>query len=99
MLADGGFDINESVGLYCDTVKLPAFTKEKKQLLGIDVEQTWHIANVCIHVEKEIVIGNIRRNYSFLNICQFIDFLTQKPDDVTVSCSLNNLCDSIVPID
>ena len=40
ILADRGFDIKESVGLYCSTVKLPSFTKGKKQLTGIEVEQT-----------------------------------------------------------
>ena len=105
MLADCGFDIKDSVGLYCVPVKLPTFTKGKKQLAGIDVEQTRRIANVRIHVER--VIGNVRKKYSLLSMCQPIDFLTQKPDEdvttldkiVTVSCSLNNLCDSIVPTD
>lgn len=105
VLADRGFDIKDSVGLYCATVKLPTFTKGKRQLAGIDVEQTRRIANVRIHVER--VIGNVRKKYSLLSMCQPIDFLTQKPDEdvttldkiVTVCCSLNNLCDSIVPTD
>ena len=32
ILADRGFDIQESVGLFCSTIKIPAFTKGKKQL-------------------------------------------------------------------
>ena len=35
----------------------PPLQKEKKQLSGIEVEQTHRIANVKIHVER--VIGNI----------------------------------------
>lgn len=58
ILADRGFDIKESVGLYCATITVPAFTKGKKQLSAIEVEQTRLIANVRIHVER--VIGNIR---------------------------------------
>lgn len=59
ILADRGFDIKESVGLYCATITVPAFTKGKKQLSAIEVEQTRLIANVGgIHVER--VIGNIR---------------------------------------
>ena len=85
-------------------MKLPALTNGKK-FSGIDVEHTRRIANVHIHVER--VIGNITNKYSLLNTGQPIDFLTQKPDKdittldkiVTVSCSLNNLCDSVVPID
>ena len=65
MLADRGFDIKDSVGLYCATLKLPAFTKGKGQLSGIEVEQTRRIANVRIHVER--VIGNVRKKYSILN--------------------------------
>ena len=64
VLADHGFDIKDSVGLYCATIKIPAFTKGQKQLSGIDVEQTRRIANVRIHVER--VIGNVRKKYSIL---------------------------------
>ena len=32
ILADRGFDIQESVGLFCSTIKIPAFTKGKKQI-------------------------------------------------------------------
>ena len=46
MLADCGFDIKDSVDLYCVTVTLPGFMKGKAQLSGIEVEQTQRIANV-----------------------------------------------------
>ena len=46
ILADRGFDIKDSVGLYSATVTIPAFTKGKKQLDGIEVEQTRTIGNV-----------------------------------------------------
>ena len=49
ILADRGFNIQESVGLFCATVKIPAFTRGKKQLSGIEVEQTRSLANVRIH--------------------------------------------------
>jgi len=104
VLADRGFDIKDSVGLYCATVTLPAFTKGKKQLSGIEVEQTRRIANVRIHVER--AIGNVRKKYSLLSMCQPIDFVSRKADDVTtldkivtVACSLNKLRNSVVPTD
>ena len=105
VLADRGFDIKESVGLYCATLVMPAFTKGKKQLSGIEVEQTRNIANVRIHVER--VIGNLRQKYSFLSSTQPIDHLICKPGEssttldkiVTVCCSLTNLCNSVVPLD
>ena len=105
VLADRGFDIKESIGLYCATLVMPAFTKGKKQLSGIEVEQTRSIANVRIHVER--VIGNLRQKYSFLSTTQPIDHLICKPGEssttldkiVTVCCSLTNLCNSVVPLD
>ena len=59
ILADRGFDISDSVGFLCSKLELPAFTKGRAQLSGIEVEQTLNIANVRIHVE--IFIGNIRK--------------------------------------
>lgn len=50
VLADRGFNIHESVGLMCAEVKIPAFTKGKKQLSAYDVESTRKIAHVRIHV-------------------------------------------------
>ena len=57
ILADHGFDLNDTLGFYAATIKIPAFTKGKKQLEPIEVEQTRSIAKVRIHVER--VIGNI----------------------------------------
>ena len=54
VLADRGFDIQESVGLMCAEVKIPSFTKGRKQLSAIDVESSRAIANVRIHVERVI---------------------------------------------
>ena len=73
ILADRGFDIQEPVGFYCARVRIPSFTKGKKQLTGIEVEQTRHIANVRIHVER--VIGVLHQKYTFLSKTQLIDFL------------------------
>lgn len=42
ILADRAFDIQESVGLYYAKIKIPAFTKGKPQLSGIEAEQTRH---------------------------------------------------------
>ena len=71
ILADRGFDIGDSVGSYCPTIKIPAFTRGKSHLTGIEVEQTRKIANVHIHVER--VIGNIRKKYLILSDTQPID--------------------------
>lgn len=104
VVADRGFDIQESVGLYCATIKIPAFTKGKKQLSGVEVEQTRRIANVRIHVER--VIGNIRKKYSILNTTQPISFVMSRDNTPTtldkivyVSSALTNICNSVVPFE
>ena len=103
VLADRGFNISDSVGTYCSTLKIPAFTKGKKQLTSIEVEQTRQIANVRIHVER--VIGNVRQKYSILSSTQPIDFVYSNDEVVTldkimcVACALVNMCDSVVPFD
>ncbi len=94
----------ESVALLFSKVVIPAFTKNKKQLDPIAVEQTRSIANVRIHVER--VIGNVRKKYSLLSDTQPIDFVistdgkeTTLDKIVTVSCALVNICDSVIPFD
>ena len=71
--ADLGFDILESVGFYCAEVKIPAFTKEKKQLSEADVESTRRIASVRIHVERLV-----RNKYTILQSILPLDFLITK---------------------
>ena len=104
ILADRGFDIQDSVSLYCARITMPAFTRGKKQLTGIEVEQTRRIANVRIHVER--VIGSVRQKYSILSATQPIDFVTSRDGKVPtldkivcICCALVNLCDSVVPFD
>ena len=104
IIADRGFDIKESTAMYCARVTVPAFTKGKKQLTGIEVEQTRRLAKVRIHVER--VIGLITQKFSFLNNTQPIDYVISRNDSiplldkiVTVCCALINLCDSVIPPD
>ncbi len=102
-MEDRGFDIGDSVGSYCSSLKIPAFTKGKTQLSGTEVEQSRNIANVRIHVER--VIGNIRQKYSILSATQPIDFVCSNETVTTldkivyVSCGLINMCHSVVPFD
>ncbi len=101
ILADRGFDIRDTLGTYSSKLEMPAFTRGKSQLSGIEVEQTRRIANVRIHVER--VIENIRKKYSILSDTQPIDSLVS-PDDscslldkiVHVCCALNNICDPVI---
>ena len=103
ILADQGFDIQETVALYSAEVKIPAFTKGKRQLSALDVEQTRRIASVRIHVER--VIGNVRNKYKILQDILPLDYLIKRDandyttiDKIsTVACALTNLCDSVIP--
>ena len=64
VLADRGFDIEDSVGLYAARLPIPSFTKGKPQLSALDIETTRSLANVRIHVERVIV--TIRQKYAIL---------------------------------
>ena len=105
ILADRGFDIDDSVSLHYAEAKIPDFTKGKQQMPPLEVERSRKIANVRIHVE--CVIGNIRKKFSLLNSQLPIDFLMKKDNAeystidkiVTICCALCNLCNSVVPSD
>jgi hypothetical protein len=104
VFADRGFDIQDSVGLHCAEVNIPAFTRGKKQLSPLEIEQTRKIAHTRIHVER--VIGLVRNKHTILQSTIPIDYLHCNPDSVptidkiaTVACALTNLCESVVPFD
>lgn len=102
VLADRGFDIHDSVGLYCARLKIPSFTKGKPQLSALDIETTRTIANVRIHVER--VIGCVRQKYTILGHSVIpIQYLMSNNNQpclldkiVFVSCALTNCCKSVV---
>ena len=52
VLAGRGFNIGNSVGFYCASLQIPAFTKGRKQLSAYEVAETRKIANLRIHVES-----------------------------------------------
>jgi len=105
VLADRGFEIQSSAGLMCAEVNIPAFTKGRKQLSAVDVEQTRKIANVRIHVER--VIGNVRQKYTILEDTIPIDFVTRREGETdslinkigVIACALCNFGVSLIPFD
>ena len=74
VLADRGFNIEDSVSAFQAQLHIPAFTKGKSQLSTLEVEETRAIANVRIHVER--VIGYVRQKFSILRETVPIDFVT-----------------------
>lgn len=63
ILADRGFTIHESAGLYCAKVHL--LEVKKKQLCKAEVDASRQLSRVRIHVER--VTGLVRQKYSILN--------------------------------
>ncbi|XP_041914482.1 uncharacterized protein LOC121679845 isoform X2 [Alosa sapidissima] len=102
VLADRGFDIQDSVGLMCAEVKIPAFTKGRCQLDARDVESTRKIAHLRIHVER--VIGTVRNKYTILSAKVPIHMVLPCKDEdmtfldkiVSVCCALTNMSPSVV---
>lgn len=104
VMADRGFLIEEELKGRGVELNIPAFTRGKKQLDAIELEDTRNLANVRIHVER--VIGLIRRKYTILHQCKFPLHMVTKEvvtphipvidQIVTVCCALVNLCSPIV---
>ena len=102
-IADRGFNIQEAAGLYCAEVRLPPFTKGKKQLNKIDVDFARQLSRVRIHVER--VIGFLRQKYTLLESTLPINMIMCPENSdislidkiVTVCCALCNCCESVVP--
>ena len=64
VLADRGFNIQEAAGMYCAEVKLPPFTRGKKQLSKMEIDVSHQLSSVRIHVER--VISMVRQKYAIL---------------------------------
>lgn len=54
ILADRGFNIHEAAGMFCAEVKIPPFTKGKKQLTPREIDRSRQLSRVRIHVERVI---------------------------------------------
>ena len=105
VLADRGFTIEDSVGLYCAKLCCPPFTKGKKQLSRNEVDYAREISHVRIHVER--VIGQMKKKFKLLEGVIPINMLNEKTpaDDktfidciFTVCAALCNACTSVVPL-
>lgn len=104
VLADRGFNIQESVSMYCAEVKIPPFTRGKKQLSKFEVDSSRQLSRVRIHVER--VIGVIRQKYTILESRLPINMIMCHKEDysvidkiVTVCCALCNCCDTVVSLE
>ena len=84
--------------MYLAKVKLPPFTRGKKQLSKSQVDLSRQLSRVRIHVER--VIEVVRQKYSILsslyNVCSENEGISVIDKVVTICCALCNCCDSVV---
>ena len=105
LLADRGFNVQESAGVYCAEVKIPPFTKGKSQLSKFEVDPSRKLSQVRIHVER--VIRLLRQKFTILEstlpinmiMCTHEDDCSMIDKIVTVCSALCNCCESVVPFD
>ena len=84
-------------------IKIPPFTKGKKQLDKVDIDWSRELSLVRIHVER--IIGVLKQKYTILQNILPISLITDNKDNnvstidkiVKVCCACVNLCPSVVP--
>ena len=94
MLANRDLTLHNWLGLCKPAgIQLPAFTKGKDQHSPIEIEETRAIANVRIHVERNIEMAlqlvHLTRNNKAGGDIHLIDSF------VRVCCALSNVCNPI----
>lgn len=104
IIADRGFTCSDYARMVYAEIKIPPFTKGKKQLEKVEVDWSRELSTVRIHVER--VIGLLKQKYTILENVLPLSLIRDKDDIATsidrlvrVCCSLVNLCPSVVPQD
>ena len=94
ILADRGFLIREELAAYGATLRIPNFTKGKRQLPANEVDTSRQLSRVRIHIER--VIGRWK-NFKILQSVIPVSQVDLLDDMVNVCGALTNLCKSVVP--
>ncbi|XP_065153661.1 uncharacterized protein [Paramisgurnus dabryanus] len=94
VLADRGFLIRDELAAIGATLRIPHFTKGKKQLSAGEVDTSRQLSRVRIHVER--VIGRWK-NFKILQTVIPVSQVDMLDDVVIVCAALTNLCKSVVP--
>ncbi|KAK0135510.1 hypothetical protein N1851_028635 [Merluccius polli] len=94
ILADRGFTIRDELALCGATLRIPHFTRGKKQLSAQEVETSRRLSNVRIHIERIIGRWKTFRILTTVVPLSQVDLL----DDIVIVCAaLTNICKCIVP--
>lgn len=94
VLADRGFFISEECRQRGAILKIPSFTKGKKQLSGREVNESRQLARIRIHIER--VIGRMR-DFRILNSIIPISQVDTIDNIMTVISACVNINRSVVP--
>ncbi len=78
-------------------IKMPPFTKGKKQLEKKDVDWSRELSIVRIHVER--VISSLLQSILPVHFCDGDEDSSVIDKVVHVCCALFNLCPSVIPQD
>jgi hypothetical protein len=105
ILADRGFTCNDYAGIAMAEIKMPPFTKGKKQLSKVEIDWSRELSSVRIHVER--VLGCVEQGCTILNGTLPISFIKESSaaTDATIDkllrvcCALFNLSPPIVPLE
>ena len=103
ILADRGFTCDDYARMAMAEVKIPPFTKGKKQLEKVEVDWSRELSVVRIHVER--VIGVLKQKYTILQGTLPIRLIVGDENNstidkiVSVCCACVNLCPSVVSQD
>ena len=91
VLADRGFTCDEYARMAMAKVKIPPFTKGKKQLEKVDVDWSRELSVVRIRVER--VIGALKQKYTILQGILPISLIQDERDSTsTIDEILSLLC-------
>ena len=94
ILADRGFNIKEELSALGATLKIPSFTKGKKQQSGGEVDTSRQLSSVQIHVER--VLGRIKK-FRLLQTTLPLTQVDLLDDIMVIVCGLVNINNSVVP--
>ncbi|XP_058497496.1 uncharacterized protein LOC131467541 isoform X2 [Solea solea] len=94
VLADRGFLVRDELVAYGATLRIPHFTKGKKQLSAQEVDTSRQLACVRIHIER--VIGRWK-SFKILQTVIPVSQVDMLDEVVTVCAALTNLGKSVVP--
>lgn len=94
ILADRGFLIRDELAMRGATLRIPHFTKGKRQLPAYEVDTSRQLSRARIHIER--VIGRWK-NFKILQSVVPVSQVGLLDDIVVVCGALTNLCKSVVP--